>query len=106
MESTPILHAGTEIRHVSHPLLFVLRNSDGPELSIREEERLSRSSILATDLNLTAIGYLCGLAGSSHRKRGDQPLAMRPMIGSLPLSCGGLSMPESSRVGAITSRVR
>jgi len=38
----PILQAGTELRHVSHPILFVLLNSDRPELLIQKEERLSR----------------------------------------------------------------
>jgi len=38
----PILQAGTGLRNVSHPLLFVLINSDRPELLIQKEERLSR----------------------------------------------------------------
>ena len=38
----PILKAGTGLRNLSHPLLFVLINSDRPELLIQKEERLSR----------------------------------------------------------------
>jgi AraC-like DNA-binding protein len=38
----PILQAGTELREISHPLLFVLLNSDRPDLLIQKEDRLSR----------------------------------------------------------------
>jgi hypothetical protein len=38
----PILHAGTELRHVSHPLLSVLLNSDRPEPLIQKEETRGR----------------------------------------------------------------
>lgn len=38
----PILEAGRRLEHVSHPLLFVLLNSDRPELLIQKEAQLSR----------------------------------------------------------------
>lgn len=38
----PILQAGTGLRDVAHPLLFVLLNSDHPEELIRKEHRLGR----------------------------------------------------------------
>lgn len=40
--ATPILQAGTGLRHVAHPLLFVLLNSDAPDVLIQKEEQLSR----------------------------------------------------------------
>lgn len=38
----PILEAGTGLRNVAHPLLFVLLNSDRPEVLIHKEDRLAR----------------------------------------------------------------
>jgi AraC-like DNA-binding protein len=38
----PILQAGVTLRHAAHPILFVLLNSDRPELLIQKEERLAR----------------------------------------------------------------
>ena len=38
----PILEAGATLRDASHPLLFVLLNSDRPEVLIQKEERLAR----------------------------------------------------------------
>ena len=38
----PILEAGLQLRHAVHPLLFVLINSDRPEVLIQKEERLAR----------------------------------------------------------------
>lgn len=38
----PLLQAGATLRDATHPLLFVLLNSDRPEVLIQKEERLAR----------------------------------------------------------------
>ena len=105
---TPILAAGMELRHVRHPLLFVLLNSDRPELLIQKEARLSayihsrhRVRVVASDPD----GIVLEHASSHHDPARPtenlascgQHVAMLEMIGARRLS---LSFPRSANPAA------
>lgn len=109
----PILEAGVELRRAVHPLLFVLLNSDRPEVLIQKEERLARFihsrhrvRIVAAEPDRLVLEH--GATGRSPPEPTEnlascgQHVAMLEMIGArgLTLRFPRSSEPESVAWGA------
>ena len=105
----PILQAGVTLREATHPLLFVLLNSDRPELLIHKEERLARFihsrhrvRIVASEENRLVLEHAATQGGPPEPTESlascGQHIAMLEMIGA-----GGLSLrfPRSSDPDAV-----
>ncbi len=105
----PILEAGVQLRHAVHPLLFVLLNSDRPEILVQKEDRLARfiHSRHRVRILASAPGSLVLEHGASGRSPPEpteslascgQHVAMLGMIGARGLS---LRFPRSSDPHAV-----
>ncbi|MGD2070802.1 MAG: helix-turn-helix transcriptional regulator [Gemmatimonadota bacterium] len=101
----PILQAGLELRHAVHPILFVLLNSDRPEVLIQKEDRLSRYihsrhrvRIVASEPGRLVLEHAA--SGSSRPRPTEnlascgQHVALLEMIGARGLT---LRLPRSAR---------
>lgn len=105
----PILEAGVALRHAVHPLLFVLLNSDRPEVLIQKEDRLAR--FIHSRHRVRIVASEPGTLVLEHQAAGRAPpeptenlascgqhVAMLEMIGARGLS---LRFPRSSEPDAV-----
>lgn len=93
----PILQAGLGLKLASHPLLFVLLNSDRPEILIKKEEQLSRFihsrhgvRIIASTGDELVLEHFSRVGGPAHPTENlascGQHIALLEMIGARGLT--------------------